>query len=698
MSDHNLIDEQLVSFDQQQPSPTKAKTNDAFENRLLDDIDPFGNCNGQDNHQNGTNDNKDSNSNQFSLTNDLFPVDLNEHKNVNDTVSLHNNDDSNNSSIHSLSQSSGNVADKNALLLELDPDAPPPVHLTKTDTPSPNDPFKQFSNITSQQDNRIDALLDFGGSNDDDVKQEQHINLASFDNLISDVQQSHNDENLNLSSQSNELQQQLLRQASVEFDNAAQELAEKLDLITTPSPTITSAHEQRPTFDTTELSSVTETQSAAAAATTVTTTKLDSTVSPAKKPASNITRPSSAVKTKPTSATSKSTEHKPAAASASATSKSTEHKPVTTSTTKATEPKPATHPTRKTLHPGPATSATASNKSKLTPTSPTQESSATAVAAPKPTRDAPAKPHSATTKPKLPAASSAASSTTTTTTATTAAVAARSTVKPVTKTARPSTVPKTSDSKTTILSTAPEGSASSTTVPAASTTKPNVRPPQSSTKPPTKAASSTTASSSSHAASSTAASRITATTTKPTVPKQRPTSHTRTTASRPSTATHTSTTAPPKRSSSASRPSTADASTRASRSTAAEGASGTTVVSSKPQWNSTTSKVGSLQNTAHKAGGGAAKIATQKLQWTAKSKIGSLENAHHKPGGGAVKIESKKLDFKEKAKPRTDTGKNETMASGDDASASATVNDEHQNHDEPTNENAKSQNAENGDK
>ncbi|CAF4282602.1 unnamed protein product, partial [Rotaria magnacalcarata] len=54
---------------------------------------------------NGTNDNKDFNSNQFSLTNDLFPVDLNELKNVNDTVSLHNYDDSNNSSIHSLSQS-----------------------------------------------------------------------------------------------------------------------------------------------------------------------------------------------------------------------------------------------------------------------------------------------------------------------------------------------------------------------------------------------------------------------------------------------------------------------------------------------------------------------------------------------------------------------------------------------------------------
>jgi hypothetical protein len=46
-----------------------------------------------------------------------------------------------------------------------------------------------------------------------------------------------------------------------------------------------------------------------------------------------------------------------------------------------------------------------------------------------------------------------------------------------------------------------------------------------------------------------------------------------------------------------------------------------------------------------------------------------------------VKIETKKLDFKEKAKPKTDSGVHETMTSGGggEASANATVNDEHQN-------------------
>lgn len=78
MSDHNLIDDPLVSFDEeQQLSPTKVKTNDAFENRLLDDIDPFGNHNGQENHRNGTDHTKDNSSNPFLLTNELFPVDSN---------------------------------------------------------------------------------------------------------------------------------------------------------------------------------------------------------------------------------------------------------------------------------------------------------------------------------------------------------------------------------------------------------------------------------------------------------------------------------------------------------------------------------------------------------------------------------------------------------------------------------------------
>jgi len=79
MSDHNLLDDPLVSFDQQdQLSPTKLKPNDSYENRLLDDIDPFGNHNGQETHHDGTNGNKDNGSHQFSLTNDLFPVDPNE--------------------------------------------------------------------------------------------------------------------------------------------------------------------------------------------------------------------------------------------------------------------------------------------------------------------------------------------------------------------------------------------------------------------------------------------------------------------------------------------------------------------------------------------------------------------------------------------------------------------------------------------
>jgi len=81
MSDHNLLDDPLVSFDQQQPSPTKPKANDFYENRLLDDIDPFGNHNGQETHHDRTNGNKNNNSNQFSLTNDLFPADQNENSN-----------------------------------------------------------------------------------------------------------------------------------------------------------------------------------------------------------------------------------------------------------------------------------------------------------------------------------------------------------------------------------------------------------------------------------------------------------------------------------------------------------------------------------------------------------------------------------------------------------------------------------------
>ncbi len=61
----------------------------------------------------------------------------------------------------------------------------------------------------------------------------------------------------------------------------------------------------------------------------------------------------------------------------------------------------------------------------------------------------------------------------------------------------------------------------------------------------------------------------------------------------------------------------------------------------------------------------------------------------------SLKIESKKLDFKEKAKPRTDSGKQETMTSGGGGGeASATVNEEHETSDEVF----ESQKTNNGDK
>lgn len=103
MSDHSPIDESLVSFNQQQSSPTvttptKQKNTDFFENFASKDIDPFGNHNGngtntqeyhssngtnKDEHHNGTNGTngtKHDDFHQFSLNNDHFPVDTNENE------------------------------------------------------------------------------------------------------------------------------------------------------------------------------------------------------------------------------------------------------------------------------------------------------------------------------------------------------------------------------------------------------------------------------------------------------------------------------------------------------------------------------------------------------------------------------------------------------------------------------------------
>lgn len=406
MSDHNLLDDPLVSFDQQ-PSPTKSKGNDSYDNRLLDDIDPFGSHNGQETHHDGTNGNKDNNFNQFSLTNDLFSADPNENDpsiwkrkellfiffffiylDILKEFSTNKNEESEDSSSNSQSQLNGSVADKNTLLLDFDPEAPPPLNPTNTDTPSPNDPFKQFTNLSSQQDSKTETLLDFEGStnDNDNDKQDQESNITASHNSTFDRTSSNPDENVLSIPPSEEQEHQLLYQAFDDVDNEAQELATKIDLVSSPSPQPTSGHQPPPSFNTEQQPS-TPIQSTIEEPQTPTSPKLDSTVptaSPVKKPATNMARPTSAAKPKPTATTaaaaSKSMEHKPSTPTASAAAKSTEHKPAA-SATKSTEPKPTTT-TRKTIHSTSTTSTTtASNKSKVTPTSPGAESST----APKPT-------------------------------------------------------------------------------------------------------------------------------------------------------------------------------------------------------------------------------------------------------------------------------------------------------------------------
>ncbi|CAF4641506.1 unnamed protein product [Rotaria socialis] len=100
MSDRSPIDDPFASFEQQQScptvtTPTKQKFNDFFENRSLNDTDPFGSHNGneihgqeyhsrndsdKDEHHNGTNGNNQDESQTFSLNNNLFPVDTNENE------------------------------------------------------------------------------------------------------------------------------------------------------------------------------------------------------------------------------------------------------------------------------------------------------------------------------------------------------------------------------------------------------------------------------------------------------------------------------------------------------------------------------------------------------------------------------------------------------------------------------------------
>ena len=112
MTDRSPLDDSLVTFDQQPSSspsvttPTKSK--DLYDNRSLEDVDPFGNhqhgngTNGQeyhsnngtthdaDDHHHGTNGSNDGGLKQFSSNNEHFPVETNEHENGNSTLSTRN--------------------------------------------------------------------------------------------------------------------------------------------------------------------------------------------------------------------------------------------------------------------------------------------------------------------------------------------------------------------------------------------------------------------------------------------------------------------------------------------------------------------------------------------------------------------------------------------------------------------------------
>lgn len=283
MSDQNLLDDPLVSFDQS-PSSTKTKPNESYENRLLDDIDPFGDHNGT----NGNNNNNDSSTNQFSLTNDLFPTDPNENGNCSietkwlfllfdyldllSEFSTQKNQESENLILN------GSVADKNTLLLEFDSDAPAPVNNTE----SPNDPFKQFENLSIKPTDQPEILLDFGNSNENANKEEEEVQQQQ--------QQQHEPEVL----QSNE---------------------QIVDTSTHSAPATSSSIESESKSEEIPVAAITPSESIIKEEPTPSSPQLDSTLplaSPTKKPTASATKPTSSAKPKSATPTSKSTESKPA--------------------------------------------------------------------------------------------------------------------------------------------------------------------------------------------------------------------------------------------------------------------------------------------------------------------------------------------------------------------------------------------------
>jgi len=170
----------------------------------------------------------------------------------------------------------GSVADKNTLLLEFDSDAPAPVNNTE----SPNDPFKQFENLSIKPTDQPEILLDFGNSNENANKEEEEVQQQQQQQHEPEVLQS-NEQIVDTSTHSAPA-----TSSSIESESKSEEIPVAA---ITPSESIIKEEPSSP--------------------------QLDSTLplaSPTKKPTASATKPTSSAKPKSATPTSKSTESKPA--------------------------------------------------------------------------------------------------------------------------------------------------------------------------------------------------------------------------------------------------------------------------------------------------------------------------------------------------------------------------------------------------
>jgi hypothetical protein len=256
----------------------------------------------------------------------------------------------------------------------------------------------------TEQEQQSSSLLDFDDSTEQQtMADDPTVNLTSFINPVYNMKTNENEPTPLVSPITDEPEQQLLDQAYDDVDHAAQELAEKIDLVTTPSPSITSDRQLPPSFDmNSPLTSSThvETTSTGDDVTTLTSSthvETTSTGDDVTTSNSNVTSPIVNVSNKPTTGTARtipSATKTRVSSTTTVTTKATEQKVASTSsktpesksssaTTKSTETRPSAT-TRKTIHLATATASAAisSTKSRTTPTSPVQETArAAAVAA-----------------------------------------------------------------------------------------------------------------------------------------------------------------------------------------------------------------------------------------------------------------------------------------------------------------------------